>query len=123
MGRGKENAQFLLWLSVMTLVWRSCTGGYQISAVIRSLRGGQVSGFAQALTRPPGFDRARLLYAKGFRAGGCGGLFPHSNGREYGRSNLTMITMRVYHLASPSAIVVPEAPYLAMCVSCTRERS
>ena len=41
---------------------------------------------AQALTRPLGFDRARLLDAKGFRAGGCGGLFPHEPA-EYGRSN------------------------------------
>jgi hypothetical protein len=31
-----------------------------------------------------------------------------------------MITMRVYQIASPSAIVVPMAPVLAMLVSCTQ---
>src|ERR1700730_5875122 len=73
---------------------------------------------AQALTRSPGFDRARLLDAKGFRAGGCGGLFPHSNRLNMADRTSTMITMRVYQIASPAAIVVPEAPVLAMLVSC-----
>jgi hypothetical protein len=78
---------------------------------------------AQALTRSPGFDRARLLDAKGFRAGGCGGLFPHSNRLNMADRTSTMITMRVYQIASPSAIVVPEAPVLAMLVSCIQINS
>jgi hypothetical protein len=51
-------------------------------------------------------------------AGGCGGLFPHSNRLNMADRTSTMITMRVYQIASPSAIVVPEAPVLAMLVSC-----
>ena len=114
-GSGEGERTIPAWRSVMTLVWRSCAGGYQISAAVRPLRRRRS---AQALTRPPGFDRARLLDAKGFRAGGCGGLFPHSNRLNMADRTSTMITMRVYQIASPSAIVVPEAPVLAMLVSC-----
>jgi hypothetical protein len=32
----------------------------------------------------------------------------------------SMITMKVYQITSPSAIVVPGAPVLAMLVSCTQ---
>src|SRR5260370_41635365 len=71
---------------------------------------------AQALTRPLGFDRARLLDAKGFRAGGCGGLFPHSDRLNMADRTSTMITMRVDQITSPALVVGPEGSGFSMVV-------